>query len=214
MGCKVDRAIATFEVTPTGGFDDLDAELVARWCGDGDRESQGYRSLTEWFNRRLLKRVFDANGRETVGTRLESDYEALTGDDQLLREEVMDDLRADGIDADAVVDAMVSWSTMRHHVKGCLEAEKEYREPTNWEPQSVEIATDRAEEKLADAVRSLAGKGRLTGGEDATVTVEAYLTCPQCGVRRRFTDALEAGVVCETHFGDDAAMDDTADSDA
>lgn len=206
MACKVDRAITTFEVTPTAGFDDLDAELVARWRGDGDCEAQGYRSLTEWFNKRLLKRVYDASGRETVGTRLESDYEALVGDDPLVREEVKDDLRTDGIDADAVVDGMVSWSTMRHHVKGCLDAEKAAPEPTDWEPRSVEIATDRAEEKLADAVRSLAGKERLAGGGEATVAVEAYLSCPVCGVRRRFADALDRGTVCETHFGD--AVDD------
>lgn len=207
MGCKVDRAIETFEVTPTAGFDDLDAELVARWRGDGDRESQGYRALTEWFNERLLKRVYDANGRETVGTRLESDYEALTGDDLLLREEVKDDLRADGIDADAVVDGMVSWSTMRHHLTGCLDAEKEPQEPTDWEPRSVDIATDRAETKLADAVRSLAGKDRLAGGDEATVAVEAYVSCPVCGVRRRFADALDQGTVCETHFGEDGGVE-------
>lgn len=201
MSCKVDRVADSFEVTPTPAFDDLDAELLARWRGDGDREAQGYRSLTAWFNKRLLKGVYDANGRDTVGTRLDSEYEALTGDDRLLREEVCDDLRSDDIDADAVTDALVSWSTMRHHIKGCLDGEKPTTEPSDWERRSVEIATDRAEEKLSDAVRSLAGKGTISGGDEATATVEAYLSCPECGVRRRFADALERGAVCEQHLG-------------
>lgn len=206
MSCKVDRAVAAYGLTPTGAFDDLDGELVARWRGAGDREAQGYRSLTEWFNRRLLKQVYDANGRETVGTRVESDYRALRGDDRLLAEEVKDDLRGDGIDADAVADALVSWSTMRHHLKDCLGAEKatgtgsESESPSEWERESVAIAVDRAEEKLADAVRSLSGKGRLAGGAEASLSVEAYLSCPVCGVRRRFADALQRGAVCERHF--------------
>ena len=210
MPCKVDRAVAAYGLTAPGRFEDVDDELVARWRGAGDREAQGYRSLTEWFNKRLLKQVYDANGRETVGTRVEGDYRALRGDDRVLREEVKDDLRGDGIDADAVADALVSWSTMRHHLKDCLGAEKatetgsgEARSPSGWERQSVAIATDRAEEKLADAVRSLSGKGRLAGGEEASLSVEAYLSCPVCGVRRRFTDALQRGTVCERHFDAD-----------
>jgi hypothetical protein len=212
MVCKVDRVTTTFDVAATAGFDDVDAELLARWRGEGDRTPQGYRPLTEWFNTRLLKRVYDVNGRETVGTRLESDYEALAGDDELLREEVKDDLRADGIDADAVVDGMVSWSTMRHHLTGCLDAEKEAGDPSDWEPRSVDIALDRAEEKLSDAVRALAGKGRLAGGDAATASVEAYLSCPECGVRRRFADALAQGAVCETHFEPDAVPETDPDT--
>ncbi|MGM0604168.1 MAG: rod-determining factor RdfA [Halobacteriota archaeon] len=212
MGCKVDRSIETYGVTPTAGYDSLEAELLARWRGEGGRTPQGYRTLTEWFNKRLLKRVYDANARETVGTRLESEYEALVGDDPILRGEVRDDLQNDGIDAEAVLDAMVSWSTMRHHITGCLDAEKDPREPTNWEPKSVDIAIDRAREKLAAAVRSLDGKDRLAGGAAASVSIEAYVSCPVCGVRRRFTDAVDRGVVCETHYGSDdaaATADDT-----
>lgn len=218
MPCKVDRAVATYGLTPPGPFEDVDGELVARWRGEGDREAQGYRSLTEWFNKRLLKQVYDASGRETVGTRVEGDYRALRGDDRLLREEVKDDLRGDGIDADAVADALVSWSTMRHHLKDCLDAEKatgdgESGAPSEWERESVAIAVDRAEEKLADAVRSLSGKGRLAGGQEASLSVEAYLSCPVCGVRRRFTDALQRGTVCERHFDADGDADEGPDGD-
>jgi hypothetical protein len=201
MACKVDRAVDRFDLTATAGHEGVDAELLARWRGE-DRPEQGYRTLTDWFNRRLLRRVYDDHGRETVGTRVESDYEALTGDDRLLREEVLDDMRADGIAADAVADALVSWSTMRHHLKDCLDGSKPTRESdSDWERRSVDIATDRAAGKVADAARALASKGELAGGDDAEATVEPYLSCPHCGVRVPFSEARSRGYVCADHLG-------------
>lgn len=197
-----------FDLTPGSEFEHLDEELAARWTGDAGYDGDGYRALTKWFNKRLLKQVYDAHGRDTFGTRLESDFAALQGGDELLREEVLDDVRQDGIDADTVVDAMVSWSTMRHHLQGCLEAEKPTPDRSSeWERDSVAIATHQAEEKLADAVQSLVGKRRLTGGEDAELRVEAYLECSECGIRRRFTDALDRGRVCERHPVQEVDMD-------
>jgi len=202
MSCKVDRAVAAFDLDATGGYEDIDAELLARWTGEGRHEAAGYRTLTEWFNKRLLKQVYDTNGRETVGTRVESDYEALTGDDRLLREEVLDDLRADRIDADAVADALVSWSTMRNHLNDCLDGSKPTTESdSDWEGRSVEIATEQAANKARDAVRSLAGKGEVVGGDEAEIAVETYLVCPECGLRVSLSQAREQGYVCEDHLG-------------
>jgi len=200
MGCKVDRAVERFGLTGTGGGD-LHGELLSRWRGEGYPE-QGYRRLTDWYNTRLLKQVYDAHGRPTVGTRVESDYEALTGEDRLLREEVLDDLRADGVDAEAVAGALVSWSTMRHHLNDCLEGSKPTPESdSDWERRSVAIATDRAAEKVADAAGSLASKGAVAGADGAEVAVEAYLVCPECGLRVSFAQARERGYVCRDHLG-------------
>lgn len=202
MGCKVDRAVAAFDLDGTGGYEDIDVELLARWTGEGRYQATGYRSLTAWFNKRLLKQVYDANGRETVGTRVESDYEALTGEDRLLREEVLDDLRADGIDADSVADATVSWSTMRNHLNDCLGGSKPTAESdSDWERRSVSIATEQAASKARDAVRSLAGKGEIAGGDEAEIAVETYLVCPDCGLRVSLSRARERGYVCEEHLG-------------
>jgi DNA-binding transcriptional ArsR family regulator len=130
-----------------------------------------------------------------------SEYEALTGDDELAREEVLEDLRSDGIDAAAVVDDMVSWSTLRHHLKDCLEAEKApARAATDWERESVRIAQERTAQKVSDALRSLESKGELPQAERAEVAVQVQLSCPECPVRVSLAEALNRGYICREHL--------------
>lgn len=183
----------------------LDEELVARWTGEEGFQEQGYRTLTEWFNRRLLKRVYDRNGRETTGARLDSDYEALVGDDELTRLEVIDDLAAEGIDAEAVRTDMISWSTMRTHLTECLDAEKEPAEATtDWERDTIDIARNHARGKIEEAVSSLGNKGNLAGGASADVAVDVSLECDQCSTSAPLVVALERGYVCGTHHRQEA----------
>lgn len=200
--CKVDWAVEAYDLDPArDGYDSVDAYLQARWTGADGRAADGYRTLATWFNKRLLKQVYDANGRETVGPRLDSEYDALTGDDELARREVMDDLRADGIDASALVDDMVSWSTLRHHLKDCLEAEKSPASAdTDWERESVRIASERTAEKVAEALRSLDSKGELPNADRAEVTVQVQLSCPACPVRVSLAEAISRGYICRDHL--------------
>lgn len=200
--CKVDRALEKYDLdTVITRYDTVDEYLLARWKGTDGREGEGYRPLTDWFNERLLKYVYDEAGRESLGTRLESEYAALTGDDDLLREEVADDLRADGIAADEILDDMVSWSTMRHHLKGCLDGEKaRAASSSDWERESIRIARRMTLEKVHDALRSLDSKGKLPGGVDAETVVQIQVQCPHCHVRVPLDEALDRGYVCEAHL--------------
>jgi len=200
--CKVDRVVGAYDLDPArDGYDSVDDYLVARWTGDDGRAPAGYRRLAAWFNQRLIKHVYDRHGRETVGLRVEHEYEALTGDDELVRREVIDDLRADGIDAAALVQDLVSWSTLRHHLKGCLGAEKP-TEPatTDWERESVRIARARTAEKVAAALRSLDAKGQLPNAERAEVSVQVQLSCPDCPVRVPLSEAVRRGYICREHL--------------
>lgn len=200
-GCKVDFVVDRYDLTPPdAGYETVDEYLVARWTGAGDANAIGYQQLTAEFNRRLLKVVYERNGRETLGTRLESEFEALTGDDELLRQEVADDLATDGIDAESVVGDMISWSTMRRHVKECLEAEKDTAETTsNWEMESIDIARNQVAEKASKALRSLSSKEELPDGHEAEVDVQIKLSCPECPTRVPLEDALDRGYVCKDH---------------
>lgn len=209
--CKVDRALEKYDLdTVVTGYDTTNEYLLARWNGTDGRSPNGYRPLTDWFNKRLLKAIYDENGRDATGTRLQSEYDALTGDDELVREEVADDLRMDGIDVDGVLGDMISWSTMRHHMKSCLEGEKDRPDSTSeWERRSVDIARNQTREKVADALSSLDSKGRLPGGSQADTSIQVQLQCPVCHVRVPFDEALSRGYVCEEHLpsneGDDEA---------
>ena len=201
MTCKIDTVTQKYDLTVSQSrYDGVDEYLLQRWNGEDGRPSDGYRPLTEWFNKRLLKRVYDRQNRETTGVRVESEYEALRSDDELTKQELRDDLRSDGIDIDAVRSDMVSWSTMRHHLNDCLEGSKDAgTADSDWERESVRIASERVEAKAAEAVQSLVTKRRIADGSNVGISVDVNLSCPVCHVKTPFSEAIERGYVCAEH---------------
>lgn len=205
MGCKVDTLIERYALTvPDPGYASVDEYLEVRWTGADGRSADGYKTLTEWFNKRLLKRLYEEHGRDTVRVHLDREYEVITGDDEIQRDELAADLATDGLDIDEIDSDLVSWSTMRHHLKGCLEAEKETAEAsTDWETNTVQKAQERTAEKTRSVLSSLTSKERLPDAQRANVDVQVKLSCPDCSVRVPFEDAVERGYVCETHLEND-----------
>lgn len=201
--CKVDSVTIRYDLDETVfSHSSVDERLLTRWTGADDKEAAGYRTLTEWFNRRLLKTVYDEHGRKTTGQRVANDFDALAGDDELLKEEVMDDLRDDGIDPESLMSDMVSWSTMRHHLQTCLDGEKVMeRSDSGWEAESVSLAKRVTAEKVSEALSSLSSKGELPGGDEAAIETQVLLSCPMCPTRIPFPDALERGFICRDHLG-------------
>ena len=206
--CKLGSVADRYAVTPDSAeFNSLDEALLARWRGEGGYREHGYRTLTEWFNRRLLKRVYERHGRETTGSRLDSEFEALTEGEELTRLEVMDDLSSDGIDPESVRRDMISWSTMRMHLTECLDAEKETATATtDWERESIEIARTHAASKIGEAVASLGNKNRVDGAADASVSIDVTLECDQCSTSVPLVVAMDRGYVCKTHHRQEATV--------
>jgi hypothetical protein len=209
FGCKVDRVIEEYELDAADPrHDRIDDGLLARWRGDDEYTAEGFRPLTEWFNKRLLRRVFDEHGRDALGARVDHDYEMLTGDDDLLREEVIESLADDGIDGARVRKDLVSWGTMRTHLQDCLNGEKDARtKETDWERTSVDMATSFAREKIETVLNSLASDGELEGVETSSVAVQVQVSCDACPTRVPLDVALERGYVCEEHGQTSTQMD-------
>lgn len=207
MGCKVDSLAKRYDLSvPDPAYDSIDAYLVARWTGADGRPSEGYKPLTRWFNERVLRRVYESHDRDAMDVHLSTEYDVLTGDEDLRFDELAADLSTDGIDVEQLQREFVSWSTMRHHLKGCLEASKEAQSPsTDWELNSVKIAQEQTKSKAKSVLRSLASKDRLPQADKADVDVQVKLTCPECSVRVPLEDALGRGYVCEQHFEDDSS---------
>lgn len=198
--CKVDRVVEEYGLEGVDPrHESIHEGLLARWRGDDGHEESGYRTLTGWFNRRLLWRVSVDHGRDTAGGRVEHDYDALTGQDDLRREEVIDSLGADGIDADRLLSDMVSWGTMRTHLTDCLDGEKDADPAGEWERDSIEMARSFAREKVEDALSSLESRGELDGVDRASVSIQVQVQCEECPTRVPLEVALERGYVCETH---------------
>jgi hypothetical protein len=208
-GCKVDTAVERYGLASADPvYETIDEGLLKRWKGDDDRSPTGYRSLTEWFNKRLLKQVYDEHGRESLGARVDSDYEALRSDDDLLSEETVESLRSDGVDAERVRDDMVSWGTMRTHLQECLDGEKAPQAArTEWERESIEKAREVTREKAESALSSLATKGEIDGVDSASVEVRIQISCGHCPTRVPFDVAAERGYVCEQHGRTHATTD-------
>lgn len=200
-GCKVEDVVAEYGLdSPSDGAGSIHDYLVDRWRGNGDHRAVGYRRLTDWFNRQLFRRVYDRHGRSTMGTRLDSEYEALTDEDDLVRAEVVADLAADGIDAEVLLEDMVSPRTMHRHLTDCLEAEKPPRDAeTDWERESVDIAREQLVEKVEKSMSALESKGEIEVAGTAEVEVRVYLACPECETRVPLETARRRGYVCADH---------------
>lgn len=199
--CKIDDVIDRYGLESADPiYDSINNGLLARWTGADKQTAMGYRSLTEWFNKRLLKTAYDEHGRETLGARLDNDYEILTRGDDLVSEELVESLRADGINSDQIKQDLVSWGTMRTHLQKCLNGNKESKTSnTNWEEESIQKAIEVAEQKAETALSALANKEMLAGGEAAGIDMQVQLSCQSCPTKVPFDVALERGYVCEEH---------------
>lgn len=210
--CKIDRVVGAYGLDESVEGGTVDDRLLARWTGADGRPAAGYRTLTDWFNKRLLRRVYDDHGRDSLGGRVAHDYEALTGADDLVAAEVAESLRADGVDAERVRGDLVSWGTMRTHLQGCLDGEKERAGGSDWERDAVAKARSVAAEKAESALSSLGSKGRVADAGTAAVEVGVQVTCTECPTRVPFDVALDRGYVCEQHA--DGTGETTADASA
>jgi hypothetical protein len=201
--CKVDRVRAAYDISPplrTGGG--LDEYLVARWLGKNNNESTGLRTLAEWFNKQLLKKVYREHGRSDSSVRINSEYNALQKDEIPAheREELISELADGGIDGEAIKENFISKSTLSRHLKNCLGATKQLsNSETEWELDRIRITTNTYRSHLESALQSLDNKKKITGIEDSELQIQAYLSCSECPTRVTVETAYEQGYVCSDH---------------
>jgi len=216
--CKVGRLASEYNLAPPVPMaGDIDNYLEVRWKGIGRHDPIGVRQLAEWFNKLVLRTVYEEHGREVIDTNLNAEYEALTSSDADASEraELLSDLERDGIDGDAVLDNFVSKSTIRRHLKNCLAAGEKQTETAgdgNWVGDQLDISRDNFRNHLEPALAHFDKTGRLPGASEADLRTPIILTCPHCPTRARLTEALERGYLCEDHF--ERAKDTDAEPEA
>ena len=204
--CKVDRVRAAHGLSPPARFEgDLDSYLVARWTGESEMDSAGLRTLSEWFNKQVLKAIYRDSGRSDSSVRLDSDYEVLQGNDvpEYKRAELRSELADDGIDSETTTKQFIGKSTLSRHLKDCLDATKDTPDAeTEWERDRIRVATNTYRTHLESALQSLGNKDRIIDAEGAELQVQSYLSCPECPTRVTVEQAYEQGYVCADHRGD------------
>lgn len=187
-GCKVCR------VLDEHGLADREQDLLDRWVAEGPKR-MGYRRLAKWLNVALLRRAMDRAGLSILGEEPVSKYERLTGDEEAVAEELRTDLSGAGVEVERIEQDFVSYGVIRTHLKECLGAERDHA-ASDWEADSIRIATDHAEEKVTEAIRSLSNKGDLRAGGEISVTVRVDLECEHCHMQVPAERALRRGHVC------------------
>ena len=199
--CKVGKAIAEYDLQRGIGGQDMEEYLLARWLGRGDYTATGLRPLKDWFNKRLVTRVYTDHGRNALDTRVASDYEALTEDESNLA--LLDDLAADGIDGEKLRSDFVSTATLYRHFTQCLDASKSDDSPqsgqSTWEVDKIEYAKGVVETNVRESLRALDNKGRLPRGTEADIKTDIVVGCPDCSTQVGVERAIERGYICADH---------------
>jgi hypothetical protein len=213
--CKVQQSIDSRGLSISSSVGDMNDYLAARWTGEGKYPEAGVRTLVEWFNKKILKEVYNRSGRTTTEIRIDSEYSALMSDDEIERAEIISDLARDGIDGEQLIQDFVSKSTMARHLKNCLGITKNSPNTTpnsDWERDKITYAKNVVNDDVEDAVRSLDNKDRLPGGAEAEIDISIVLRCPKCPTRVRFEDALDRGYICKSHLGESSISLSTGDA--
>lgn len=217
--CKIGRTIDKYSLQESVIGGDLNENLRARWVGENEFPETATRPLTDWFNQKILKKVYREQDRKAIETQLESDYDALRSDDEVKRGAIIDDLADDEIDGEELLDDFAKRSTMYRHLTQCLEAEKSKGNSdseSNWEEDKIEYAQDTMQKNVADVLRSLERKGELPNGTEAEIQTPIILGCPAdgCSTQTRFSRAKKRGYICAEHSDtDDGIQTDSKEGD-
>ena len=199
--CKVGTAINQYDLSNTVHEDTIDQTLVERWLGVGNAPETAVRPLKDWLNKQILQTVYTEHGRKSIETQIESDYAALTGDDADRQQLVIDDLEADGIDTDSLLDSFVSTATMYRHLTKCLEETKESQSSErDWESEKIAYTIETASQNIEDVLRSWENKGVVPQASEAEVSVRLYASCPECGTQTDLRYLKDRGFVCKEHL--------------
>lgn len=199
--CKVGDAIDKHDLSERVAGDSVDDLLRQRYLGVNNAPQTSIRSLKNWLNKQILIAVVSPHGRKTIQTRIDSDYEALVGDDADRRQLVIDDLESDGIDTAELQDDFVSTATMYRHLTNCLNASREESNTsTNWEAEKVDFTIANARNNIENILQSWDSKGTVPQASQANVSVKIYVECPECGKQTDIRYLEDRKVICEDHL--------------
>jgi hypothetical protein len=192
--------------------EEMDDTLVAKWRGENGHDELSINDLEDWFNKQLLKLVYQEHGRPDPEYKIDAEYEVLAAEDvpEHKRAELVSELEAEGINVDALTGDFVSYSTIYRHFKECIDAEKgtdEVNTDTDWERDGLDLARENFRDRVTNSLRALSNKDRLAGYEDAELEFSAYLRCDHCPTRVPVETAVERGFVCATHNDLETAPD-------
>lgn len=199
-GCKVG------DVASQLGLTDIDEELVGRWSGDHP-EQMSVRELADYFNTRVLKKLFEESDTGFMKSQAGPFYDILSQDPddeespqsaRRDREELIEDLEESGFDVDKITtDYFVSYQSIYTHLTKCLEVES----PSAKNQSENSLANDQ------DTVRRITAKAAKIGetlmnrnvedSDDVSgrleISASVDIRCDECGYKKSLVSFLEDG---------------------
>lgn len=200
MACKVDSLIEKYDLDSIVPAQTTDEYLANRWTGENDYSEAGVRQLKDWFNKRVIKRVYSQHGIDTVDTRIESDYDVLMGEDNIAYGDLSEMLSSYGIDTEELRNELVSTATMYRHLTNCIGESKPHRELSS--PESYQEAIEKSLDAVEQYLKSvLSATGVIDSPQDYGTEVEARISitvrCPDCNEQVTLEQALENPDFCK-----------------
>ena len=196
--CKVGRSADSYRL------DGLDTELVRR-----RREADAsLRDLADYTNRRILEAALGAASVDLADTiygavgdddAVEVLYDVLAGDDTPAERvaRVRTRLSQEGVDVEAIRSDWVTHSTVRTHLRECLDVDTSREASISVEDgrDTMEWARNRCTNIVRETLARMRSAGLLaTGPLDVSVSIR--VTCTDCGATYR-PDALLSARECD-----------------
>lgn len=196
--CKVSRIVNKYDLSPGRQEADIDSYLRSRWLGSTEYPETPLRDLVAWFNQSILRTVYAEAGRKTLEPQIETEYNALTGNDDDDRQLVLDDLQANGIDGSQLRTDFISTATLHRHLTTCLEVKKPpANTDSNWEEKKLDYTFQIVEENVQEILQSWENSGVIPNATETEIATRLYLECPICSAQVDIKTARQRGYVCK-----------------
>lgn len=175
--CKVGTVAKRWEL------DGIHGELERQWTEAGT----SIRTLTEQFNRRVLRAGFEASDRTPIDGEIDNLYRVLTGEeiDAGSRTQARERLRRNDVPIEELEGQFVSHQTLYRHLRNCLAVTHEADDRTTAELIDTWRDRIRALQARTGSVTER-GVSQLSDGDavdigDFDVLVEVNVICNDCG---------------------------------
>lgn len=204
--CKVGRVIARHDLEHSVVGGDLNEYMLARWLGRNEYPETAVRPLKDWFNKKVLKAVYNEHDIQTIDSRIESDYKALTSDDNDERLPILTELEAAGIDGEELLkEDFIPHATLYRHFTNCLSEKKpkknsEDGSATTNEMDRLDYARNTMEKRVQEVFKTFETKGKLPHATEADISLRVVVGCPVCTTTVHLEHALKRGYICEDHM--------------
>jgi hypothetical protein len=188
--CKIDRIAADYDLS------DEAERLTELWTRDDERYS--LRDLAVHFNHQLLRVAMERAGLNPLDGEVENTYRLLTNEEvsQGMRTQARNRLEKHDIDVEQLQSDFISYGTVRRHLKGCLNAEREPTEtdndPTEAGAQHIAALQHRTAAVTENTLSQLQAAG------DIDVFVDVTVSCSECGMHATAQEFIDSdGCHCE-----------------